>query len=130
MKDWLACVLLGLTLCPTVAGAQATIKELELKNGYDEGDTIASPLFDSTSSPALEVGNFEAAYDTRGKVVRRGGGNFFTRGPEYKLDENIDLAEMLSVALRDESSAMGFRRVPSEGDGWHIAGIDPFGHLS
>ena len=123
MKGILAASLLLSILCPTMAWAQATMKNLELGDGYRENNTIGSPLCATGSAPPLEIGTITAGYNRREKVVRRGGGNFFTKGPEYKIDTTIDLAEMLAVALQAESSAMGFRRAPEEEEGWHIEGV-------
>ena len=123
MKNVRLGLLLGLVVCPAIVGAQATMKELDLADGYSTDNTITTAVFDPASAPSLEIGTIEAGYDRGEKIVRRGGGGFFSRGPEYKLNEQIDLATMLTESLRTEATAMGFRPPGVGAKQWHIGGV-------
>ncbi len=123
MKNVLFGLLLGLVVCPAMVGAQATMRELDLADGYSTDNTITTVVFDPASAPALEIGTLEAGYDRGKKIVRRGGGGFFSRGPEYKLDEQIDLAAMLTESLRAEASAMGFLPPGAGAEQWHLGSV-------
>ena len=122
MKKIVACLLFVAVAFPVTLWAAATIKEIKLADGYDDDNTISSPVFDSTSALPLKLGSIAAAYDRGKKIVRKGGGGFFTKGPEYNLDKKIDLAEMLTEALGNEAPALGFRLADGEGEAWEIQG--------
>ena len=122
MKKIIVCLLFVAVACPATLWGAATIKELKLADGYDDDNTISSPIFDSSSALPLKLGSIAPAYDRGKKIVRKGGGGFFTKGPEYKLDKKIDLAGMLAEALGSEAPAMGFRLADGDGEAWEIQG--------
>ena len=113
----LVCVL----LMAAGLGAIATIKELKLADGRDDVNTITATIFDGAKASPIRVGAFKPGYDRKAKVVRKGDSGFFTKGPEYNLDQSIDLGALLGEALRAESSAMGFTSSASS-PAWEVGG--------
>jgi len=111
----------GLALAGIALHAAATIKEVKLADGRDEINTIATPIFDGAKSGAIKFGTLRAGYDRKAKVVRKGDTGFFTKGPEYNLDQTVDLAALLGEALRAEATAMGFSTAGA-GPAWEIGG--------
>ena len=100
--------------CVAVIFAVSTIQQIKLVDGYDDDNRIASPIYQTTGLASVDIVPLTAAYDHKAKFVRRAGGNMLTKGPEYTLTEGVDLAALLTEALRTESAAMGFNR-PAEG---------------
>ena len=98
----------------------ATIKEVTIAAGRDDFNKITAPLFAASARP-LAIGTFQAAFDRKAKIVRRGTSGMFTRGPEYDLDKAVDLAALYAEALRAEAPAMGFT-VSTAADAWQISG--------
>lgn len=102
-------------------GAQATIERLTLDDGLDDLSRLTVPVIDGSGTAPLSVGAFTAAYDRKALFVRRGGGNLFTRGPEYKLDAAVDVTALVATAVATQAAAMGFRA--GEGDAaWRLSG--------
>jgi hypothetical protein len=115
-------MVLTLLLVPAIALAVATIKELNLAIGRDADNKIGSPVFDGSAVAPLRIEAIQGAYDPKAKVVRRGGGGFMTRGPEYNLDPKIKLADLLTEALRSEAPAMGLKLASGSEAAWEIKG--------
>jgi hypothetical protein len=101
--------------------AIGTIDEIRLEDGRDDNNRIAAAVVDGAASQPLIVAPLTAAFNKKAKIVRRGATGFFTKGPEYNLDPKVDLALLLTDALRTEAAAMGFK-VASSGDGWKVGG--------
>lgn len=101
--------------------AIGTIKQVNLANGRDDTNRIASPVFDAANVPPLRF-SVKATYDRKEKIVRRGATNMFTKGPEYNLDKAVDLGALFTEALQTESAAMGFRTSAAADGGWTIDG--------
>lgn len=87
--------------------AIGTIKAITLADGRTTENTIKTPVFDGSASPAVRVGAIASAFDRKAKIVRRGTSGFFTKGPEYNLDRGLDLAAVLAESMRAEAVSMG-----------------------
>ena len=109
-------VLLGF---PALALAAATIKALTLADGHDESNHV-SAMFDGTTVPPLRIEAVQAGFDSNAKIVRRGGGGMFTKGPEYNLGPTVKPADLLTEALRAEASAMGLRAASGDESAWVV----------
>lgn len=79
---------------PSLALAAATIKALTLAEGREESNHV-SALFDGSKVPPLKIEGVQAAFDANAKIVRRGGGGMFTKGPEYNLGPTVKPADLL-----------------------------------
>lgn len=122
MKKRILAIAVGLALC-VAAVAAATMKEIILAEGYDDSTRITIPIFDSTGLPTVDVA-ITSAYDRKLKFVRRTGGRLpATRGPEYDLDPKVDLAALLTEAMRAEASAMGLAGGAASGPKWRVTGV-------
>jgi len=88
--------------------AIATITELTLNDGRTDANTLATPVLDPAKAPALQFAPVTATFDRGAKIVRKGASGFFTKGPEYNLGNNVDLAALFGEGLRREAAAMGF----------------------
>lgn len=100
--------LLALAVVPVTVSAISTIKAISLDDGYDDINRLTAPVVDPATAPRVEF-TVTGAFDRGAKIVRRGANGLFTRGPEYNLDKAVDLAGLLSQALKTEAAAMGFR---------------------
>src|SRR4051794_11336067 len=90
-------------LLPATLLAFSDIKDLKLADGHDDVNKIAAPIFDAG---AIALGfTTDATFDRAAKIVRRGTTSMFTRGPEYTLDKNVDIAKLFNEALGTESTA-------------------------
>jgi len=87
--------------------AIGTIKSITLADGRTTENTLKTPIFDGSASPAVRVGTITSAFDRKAKIVRRGTSGFFTKGPEYNLDRGLDLAALLGESMRAEAVTMG-----------------------
>jgi hypothetical protein len=105
------------TLSHATLYAIGTIKQVNLANGRDDTNKIASPMFDAGSLQPLQF-TIKSGYDRGAKIVRKGATNMFTRGPEYNLDKAVDLGALFTEALRTEAVAMGFRAGGGSEAGW------------
>ena len=94
--------------CSAAVLAIATISELTLNDGRTDANTLATPVLDPAKAPTLQFAPVTATFDRGAKIVRKGASGFFTKGPEYNLGSNVDLAALLGEALRREAAAMGF----------------------
>jgi hypothetical protein len=100
----------------------ATIGQIGLSEGVDAINRITSPVYDTVGIAPLDIGALAANYDRKAKFVRRTGGRLpATRGPEYDLDQRVDLGALLTEALNNEATTMGFRRA-AESESWRISG--------
>lgn len=108
---------LGVVLATATTLAIGTIKELSLKDGRDEVNTLTGPAVDG-SSTGVTIGTVTGTFDKGAKIVRRGATGFMTRGPEYNLDKSLDLAGLFATALKEEAAAMGFRA--GGADAWEV----------
>lgn len=111
--------LLALAVVPVAVSAISSIKAVNLEDGYDDINRLTAPVVDPAAAPRVEF-SVTGAFDRSAKIVRRGANGLFTRGPEYNLDKAVDLAGLLSQALKSEGAAMGFRTGPGD-DAWQVA---------
>ena len=113
-----------LFLVSATLAAAATIKEVKLTLGRDDHNKIGSPVVDTSKVGVLGIETLVASYDPKAKIVRRGGGGGFMFGaPNYDLDKTINMAALLTDALRSEAPAMGFRLASAGGEpAWEIKG--------
>jgi hypothetical protein len=70
----------------------------------------------------LSIAAFTSGFDRRQLFVRRGGGNMFTRGPEYRLNQAVDVAALFAESLRTQAAAMGLRIAADGAAGWRLSG--------
>jgi hypothetical protein len=115
-RPWLAAA--AMVIASTVALSAATIKEIKLADAYDEMNTLKTPVFDNAGRPGIVI-ELTAAYDRKAKIVRNTG-RFMTKGPEYDLDKNLDLAVVLNEAFKKEAATMGL--APVTGAPWRVSG--------
>jgi hypothetical protein len=118
MKRLLWVGLVTMAFVPTALVAFSDIKDLKLADGHDTVNKIAAPLFDA-GAIALTFST-DATFNRSAKIVRRAPSSMFTRGPEYTLDKNVDIAKLFNEALGTESTAMGFKTATG-GDGWKVS---------
>ncbi len=97
--------------------AQATIAQLRLTEGTHDETQVSSPVYDG--AVPLTIAPFTSTYDKKALFVRRMGGNMFTRGPEYRLAQTIDVGALLTESLTTQAAAMGFATKPG---GWQVSG--------
>lgn len=121
MRKLLLSLSMLVILCAGVVHAIATIKEIRLADGYDDVNRISSPVFDTSAAQPVSFA-IKSAYNRGAKIVRKGATNLFTKGPEYNLDKAVDLASLLTDALRAEAGAMGFRLSTAPESGWLVDG--------
>ena len=110
------------TLIATPVRAQSTMNQLRLAEGADETNTLTSSVYDAGGTALVAIGAFTAAYDKKQLFVRRGGGNMFTRGPEYKLSPTIDVTALLTETVEAQARAMGLRIAGAGETGWQLSG--------
>jgi hypothetical protein len=115
-RPWLAAA--AFVIASSVVLSAATIKEIKLAGGYDELNTLKTPVYDNAGKPGVVI-ELTAAYDRKAKFVRNTG-RFVTKGPEYDLDRNLDLAVVLNQAFKSEAAAMGL--APATGAPWRVSG--------
>ena len=111
---------LCLTACAASVQAAPTIREIRLADGWNDVNRITAPVYDGSAMLAIE--SIVSKYDKKARFVRRMGGNMFTKGPEYELDPGVDLAALLSEALRTEAPVMGFRQPADSASAWRLSG--------
>lgn len=122
-RPWLAAA--ALVIASSVVLSAASIKEIKLANGYDDNNTLKTPVFDNAGRPGVVI-ELTAGYDRKAKLVRNTG-RFMTKGPEYDLDRNLDLAVVLNEAFKKEAAAMGL--APVTGAPWRVSGTLKQGYL-
>ncbi|HYN07084.1 MAG TPA: hypothetical protein VES67_06815 [Vicinamibacterales bacterium] len=110
-----------LAFAASTASAQATMNELRLTEGETDINRLTAPVYDA-ANVALAIGAFTGSYDKKQLFVRRGGGNMFTRGPEYRLNQAIDVAALFAESLRTQATAMGLRVAGDGASGWRLSG--------
>lgn len=115
-RPWLAAA--AFVIVSSVVLSAATIKEIKLADAYDDLTTLKTPVFDNAGRPGVVV-ELTAAYDRKAKFVRNTG-RFMTKGPEYDLDRNLDLAVLLNDTFKKEAAAMGL--APVTGAPWRVSG--------
>jgi hypothetical protein len=115
-------VVVGIGLTSATLLAQSTIREIQLAEGLDEANRLAGPVYDAEGLQPMAEATLTASYDRRALLVRRGGGNIFTRGPEYRLDPKVDMAVVLNDAINIQAAAMGFRTPRSGEKAWRVGG--------
>ena len=114
-------VAMGLAATVTLS-AQSTMKQIRLTEGADDNNRLTTPVYNSTGMAPLTLGAFTAGFDKKGLIVRRGGGNMFTRGPEYKLDPTVDVAALFTESMATQAAAMGLNVSKGAAPGWKVAG--------
>jgi len=115
-RPWLAA---ALVIASSVVLSAATIKEIKLADAYDDVNTLKTPVVDNAGRPGVVI-TLTAAYDRRAKFVRRTG-SFMTKGPEYDLDQKVDVAALLNESFLKEAAAMGLAPSPAQAP-WRISG--------
>ena len=115
-------VAIAIALSLFVAGVSAaTIQQIRLSEGRDDPNLITAPVYES---PGLSIQfAITSSYDRRAKFVRRTGGRLpATRGPEYDLDQKVDVAALLNEALVSEALSMGLTRAGASEPAWKVTG--------
>jgi hypothetical protein len=114
----------GIVALTAVAlAAQSTMNQVRLAEGETDINRLTAPILDPAAMAPLGIGAFSSAYDKKLLFVRRGGGNMFTRGPEYKLNATVDIAAIFAESLATQGRAMGLRMAGAGGDaGWKLSG--------
>jgi hypothetical protein len=120
MKRLALATIVGLATCVAALSA-ATLQQIRLTEGHDDVNRLTSPVYEN---PGLSVNvAVTANYDLKPKFVRRTGGRLpATRGPEYDLNPTVDVAALLTEALRSEAAAMGLHRPDAAGSAWQVTG--------
>ena len=120
MKRRALVLALGLAACVAVVSA-TTMQQIKLTEGYDDVTRITTPIYEN-SGLSVETA-VTGGYDRKAKFVRRTGGRLpATRGPEYDLNEKVDLAALLTEALHSEALAMGLNRAGASERAWRVTG--------
>lgn len=115
-RSWLASA--ALVVAASVVLSAATIKDIKLAGAYDDLNTLKTPVYDNAGRPGVVI-ELTAAYDRKAKFVRNTG-RFMTKGPEYDLDRNLDLAVLLNESFKKEAATMGL--APVTGAPWRVSG--------
>jgi hypothetical protein len=111
-----------LALAASTASAQATIGQLRLTEGETDINRLTAHVYDAANMSPLAIGTFTSRDDRKQLFVRRGGGNLFTRGPEYRLNQSIDIAALFAESLGTQARAMGLRVAGDGAPGWRLSG--------
>ena len=101
--------------------AQATMNQVVLATGETDVNRLP-PVYEASQMAPLTVGAFTSGYDKKQLFVRRAGGNFFTRGPEYRLNPSVDLGALLTESLTTQGKAMGLKLASAGQSGWQLSG--------
>lgn len=122
------CSTLSVSLCllawaPAVL-AQGTIKDFSLKDGVNDENEIAAPVFDASAMAPVSIGAIAREYDTKALMFRKGskGSAWNGAGPEYRVDPRVDLGVFFKEALEKQGAAMGLRMAKSEDGAWALRG--------
>ena len=109
---------------PATVDAQSTIKNLDLREGTNHENQVISPIYETSMTASLYVGAIERAYDVDALVVQRGSdGNVWVgSGPDYCLNQNVNLAELLRETLTVQGEAFGFSMTSEEAGAWVLTG--------
>jgi hypothetical protein len=103
----------------SVQPAQArTVDKLKVSEGYDDRNTITSPIFDGTDLPPLSIGEFTESFDREARVFQRRKG-LMRGGLNSKLGPKVQPAEIFAELLRTEADKMG---LPVGDGGWVLSG--------
>lgn len=121
MARRLAVLLVTSVVCAAPAPA-AIIDLLSLSEGRDDTNTLVSPVLDGASVPPVRIVPVQSSYDRAAKIIRRGTTGMFTKGPQYELAREVDMAALLTEALRSEAAGMGIRVVTDEAGAWQVGG--------
>ena len=99
----------------SVQPAQArTVDKLKVSEGYDDRNTITSPIFDGTDLPPLSIGEFTESFDREARMFQRRKG-MMRGGLNSKLGPKVQPAEIFAELLRTEAGKMGCRSVTAAG---------------
>ena len=109
-------------LAASSANAQATIDQLRLAEGETDINRLTGPVYDAANMAPLAIGTVTGSYDKKQLFVRRGGGNMFTRGPEYRLNQAVDVGLLFAESLKTQATAMGLRIAGDGTAGWRLSG--------
>jgi hypothetical protein len=112
-----------LSLAAADAHAQATIEQIRLAEGETDINRLTGPVYDAANMAPLAIGAFTANYDRKALLVRRAGGNMFTRGPEYRLNQAVDVAALFAESLKTQATGMGLRIAADGNAGWRLSGV-------
>lgn len=108
------CLLALFSLGPTAAWAAKDLEVVDLSDGYDtEDNVLTGPVFEGTSAPPLVFEGLTSAFDQDEFFIRRIPDGF-VRPLRYGISPSLDLAGLLTSALRAESSTLGLRSSPAE----------------
>ena len=115
-------VAIAIALSLFVAGVSAaTIQQIRLTEGRDDTNLITAPVYESPGHSIQFA--ITSNYDRRAKFVRRTGGRLpATRGPEYDLDQKVDVAALLNEALVSEALSLGLTRAGATKLAWKVTG--------
>jgi hypothetical protein len=112
----------GVCLLFAAPRVQSTMERVRLEVGVDDLNRLTQPVYDASNVAPFDVAALTASYDRKALFVRRGGGNFFTRGPEYKLDQSVDVPALFVASIRTQAAAMGLA-APTDGrPAWKVSG--------
>jgi hypothetical protein len=117
-------VWLCLLVWAPAALAQGTIKDFDLKDGVNDENKIAAPLFDASAMAPVYIDTIARQYDTKALMFKKGGksGVWNGQGPEYLVDPKLDLGKSLREALERQGAAMGLKMAKAPAGAWVISG--------
>lgn len=116
-----AALVMGMVVAVLGDAEGGTLKQVRLDRGRYPGNKIGAPLFKTDGVAPLRVG-LTASYGSGKVKIMRSLGGMFTKGVSHDLLPSVDLAALLSEAVRSEAAAMGFRRAASAGKVWDVTG--------
>ena len=120
-RSWI--LITGLMVLTTwsvsVQPAQArTVDKLKISEGYNDSNTITSPIFDGAGLQSLSIGAFTESFDREARVFQRRKG-LMRGGLNSKLGPKVQPAGIFAELLRTEAGKMG---LPVGDGGWVLSG--------
>jgi hypothetical protein len=126
MKRALQVALVLALVGPLAQASAIVVDSVDLDLGRTEENRISAPLFETDGVGSISFEPIASRVDTGDYVAYRLTNKFLKdrsarKKPHFKLDPSIDLGALLTKALREEGSAMGFEVAP-EGGAWRVSG--------
>lgn len=109
-----ALLLALLCVLPSSAHGARDLEFVDLSVGYDtEDNVLTGPVFEGASAPPLVFEALTDELDRSELFVRKVPGGF-VRPLRYGIAPSLDLAGLMTTALRSESATLGLRSSPAE----------------
>ena len=126
MKNALPIALVLALFGPLAQASAIVVDSVDLELGRTEENRITEPLFATDGVGTISFETIASRLAPDDYVAYRLTAKSLTdrsarKKPHFKLDPSIDLGALLTAALREEASAMGFEVVP-EASAWRVSG--------